>query len=269
MLVHNWNSHAISQLTETTKIGKYDVPATYVNVTQMCKACNKQFNDYARLDTTKAYWEGLSLETGIPVSNLVITIKGRGDKISQGTWTHPEIAIDCAQWVNVEFRIWANRALRQIISVSSVQQEAPPKPLLPIPTVDEIAQIIDLTLGRTDLDKNLIAGVKLNAIVKQHPQYAAIAETAKTALAVSVEAELLSPTQLGELMNPKLSARAVNKMLIEQGFQSRNPEGNPDYLPTEKGKPHSQMTLNTAKGRDKTVQHLRWFEAVLEILEVP
>jgi hypothetical protein len=27
MLTHNWNNHAISQLTEATKVGKYDVPA--------------------------------------------------------------------------------------------------------------------------------------------------------------------------------------------------------------------------------------------------
>lgn len=137
MLTHNWNNHAITQLTETTKIGKFDVPASYVNATQMCQACGKQFNDYARLDSTNAYWEGLSLETGIPVSNLVITVRGRGDKIPQGTWAHPEIAIDCAQWVSVEFRIWANRALRKMISGET---PAPSQPLTQIQILASITQ---------------------------------------------------------------------------------------------------------------------------------
>lgn len=92
MLTHNWNNHAIWQLTEATKIGKYDVPASYVNVTQMCQANEKQFNDYSRLEITKAYLDGLSADTGIPVSGLVITIKGGNDKQNQGSWAHPEVA---------------------------------------------------------------------------------------------------------------------------------------------------------------------------------
>ncbi|MBW4668420.1 MAG: hypothetical protein KME60_13580 [Cyanomargarita calcarea GSE-NOS-MK-12-04C] len=37
-------------------------------------------------------------------------------------------------------------------------------PLLPTPTMDEIAQLIDLTLGQAGLEPKLLAGVKLNAI---------------------------------------------------------------------------------------------------------
>jgi len=121
--IHNWNGSAITQLSTFAKIGKFDIPAGYVSATEMCKACGKQFNDYARLDSTKTYWGALSIETGIPVSNLVISIKGRGDKIEQGTWIHPEIAIDLAQWVSVDFRIWANRTLRQVMT-----NQQPPTP---------------------------------------------------------------------------------------------------------------------------------------------
>ena len=71
----------------------------------------------------------------------------------------------------------------------------------------------------TNLDVNLIAGVKLNAIAKQHPQYALVAETAKSVLRVVIEDELLSPTQLAKLLNERTdetwSVRRVNKLLIE------------------------------------------------------
>jgi KilA-N domain len=45
----------------------------------------------------------------ILISLLVIDIQGYGSE--QSTWIHPEIAIDLARWVSVEFRIWANNKL--------------------------------------------------------------------------------------------------------------------------------------------------------------
>lgn len=142
---------------------------------------------------------------------------------------------------------------------------------LPTPTVDEIAQLIDLTLGKTDLGKNLVAGVKLNAIARQHPQLALAAEAAKSALSIEVESNLLTPTAVGEKLTTDgkaWSSQRVNKTLIELGLQEKNPAGkNPSYFPTEKGKEYGCLVLDTAKGHDKTVQHLRWYPSVVEALE--
>ncbi|KYC42083.1 hypothetical protein WA1_18955 [Scytonema hofmannii PCC 7110] len=275
LLTHDWNGNPITQLTTETAIAKFTIPATYVNATQMCRAHNKQFNDYARLDSTKTYWEALSTETGIPVSGLVVSIKGGNNKQAQGTWTHPEIAIDLAQWVNVEFRIWANRALRKLMTGEIITTPTPatpePVPTLP-PAPEEIAQVIDLMLGKTDLHPNLIAGVKGSAIAKLHPQLLPAIEAAKTLLPVPIESELVRPTALGEKLaektGEKWSAIRVNKTLIDRGFQIKNPDGkNPDYLPTEKGKEHSQLVVDTAKGHGKTIQSLQWHLSVLDALE--
>jgi hypothetical protein len=102
---HSYNGAIISQESDG-----------YVCLTDMAKASGKQVNDYLRLDSTKAYLEGLSMETGIPVSSLIRIVKGKNK--AQGTWAHPEIAIDFAQWCNVSFRIWANRTLRGVITQS-------------------------------------------------------------------------------------------------------------------------------------------------------
>ncbi|PHJ69118.1 hypothetical protein VF14_02980 [Nostoc linckia z18] len=144
--------------------------------------------------------------------------------------------------------------------------------LLP-PSVEEICQVVELTLGKTELHLNLIAGVKLNAIAASHPNLIATTETAKSALSISVKEELVRPTQLSRKLEAKTgqkwSAIRVNKTLVDQGFQILNPDGkNPAYLPTEKGSSYSQLVLDTAKGRDKTIQSLQWHLSVLEVLEV-
>ncbi len=102
----------------------FQEPDGYVSLTDMAKASGKQVNDYLRLDSTKAYLEGLSIETGFPVSSLTRIVKGKNK--AQGTWAHPEVAIDFAQWCSVPFRIWANRVLRGVISPPKPQQSAAP-----------------------------------------------------------------------------------------------------------------------------------------------
>jgi hypothetical protein len=59
----------IEHKVETSSINQraYD---GYVNATALCKACNKQFNDYTRLASTQEFLKELSTETGIPVSEL-------------------------------------------------------------------------------------------------------------------------------------------------------------------------------------------------------
>ena len=122
------------------------------------------------------------------------------------------------------------------------------------------------------LDPKLVAGVKLNAIAHQHPQHAITVEAAKSALSIPIESELVRPTALAEKLTETTgeswSAVRVNKLLTEQDFQTKNPDGrNPAYLPTDKGKEYGQLVLDTAKGHGKTIQSLQWHLSVLEALE--
>jgi prophage antirepressor-like protein len=152
---------------------------------------------------------------------------------------------------------------------------------LPTPTPSEISEVVNLIFQGTDLNPNLIAGVRANAnaarrrasFARQHPQLALAAEAAKSALSIEVESNLLTPTAVGEKLSSTTgqtwSAIRVNKVLIELGLQEKNPAGkNPSYFPTEKGKQYGCLVLDTAKGHEKTVQHLRWYPSVVEALEV-
>ncbi|WP_414545881.1 KilA-N domain-containing protein [Nostoc sp. CCY0012] len=123
MLTHFWRDSEINQMPQDGQIGKYSIPKGFVNGTQMCKANNKFLADYTKLKSTKQYLQALSNDMKILISSLVIEVQGHGSE--QSTWIHPEIAIDLARWVSVEFRIWANRTLMKVImDIESVQQQS-------------------------------------------------------------------------------------------------------------------------------------------------
>lgn len=76
----------------------------YVNATAMCKAAGKNFADYNRLASTKAFIDELSSDMGFPITELVQSIQG-GNPTLQGTWVHPQVAIHLAQWLSPKFAV--------------------------------------------------------------------------------------------------------------------------------------------------------------------
>jgi len=80
----------------------------YINLTAMAQANGKLVADYLRLDSTKAFLEELSLDMGIPISKLVDIRKGKPAHL-QGTWGHPQVAINCGQWCSAKFAVLVTR----------------------------------------------------------------------------------------------------------------------------------------------------------------
>lgn len=77
----------------------------YINATYLCQAMGKRFHHYYRLKQTTAFIGALSLETHIRVSNLVQIKRGRGDRLEQGTWVHPQVATNLALWLSPKFAV--------------------------------------------------------------------------------------------------------------------------------------------------------------------
>jgi len=97
----------------------------YIDATRLCQRAGKNFHDYRRLAQTQAFLQELSLETGIPVSNLVQTIKGRGDRIEQGNWVHPQVAINLGQWVSAKFAVMVSKWVSEWMS-GNIKSPTPP-----------------------------------------------------------------------------------------------------------------------------------------------
>lgn len=86
----------------------------YINATAMCRAVGKQFNDYRRLGQTQAFLDELSSETGIPVSELIQSVRGGSGE--QGTWAHPDVAVHLAQWLSPKFAVAVAKWVREWLS---------------------------------------------------------------------------------------------------------------------------------------------------------
>ena len=80
----------------------------YIDATAMCKAAGRPLSGYLRIDTTKAFLKALSSDVQICTSDLVQTIKG-GIPDMQGTWVHPQVAINLGQWLSPEFAVTVSR----------------------------------------------------------------------------------------------------------------------------------------------------------------
>ena len=92
----------------------------YVNATQLCQAGNKKFNDWFRLDTTKELINVLESETGIPASQLIDIKKGNSEKFIQGSWVHPDLSIQLAQWLSATFALKISKWIRTLFTVGHV-----------------------------------------------------------------------------------------------------------------------------------------------------
>ena len=112
-------------MTEITKLWNGNVVRIrpedrYVCLTDLAKASGKFLADWKKLKGTKTFLRELSSDMNILITELVQVKQGGNDKEDQGTWGHPEVAIDFAKWCNVKLRIWVNRQINELLTTGSV-----------------------------------------------------------------------------------------------------------------------------------------------------
>ncbi|KAA8385901.1 hypothetical protein FKW31_07925 [Acetobacter sp. DmW_136] len=80
------------------------------------------------------------------------------------------------------------------------------------------------------------------------------------------EANYYTVTELGKEIG--LSGQAMNKLLIEQGYQAKVSGGSSSaaYEPTEKGKPHARIFDEVRKGGRGSQQALKWKHVIVSLL---
>ena len=79
-----------------------------INATQMVKAFpNKRVNDYLRLPSTQELIQAITRKSRNSDYQAVITKPG-SPQFGGGTWMCEDLALDFAQWLSVDFKLWCN-----------------------------------------------------------------------------------------------------------------------------------------------------------------
>jgi hypothetical protein len=80
----------------------------YINATAMCRAAGRPWSRYWELPASKEFAKELSSDLGIPITELIQSISG-GLPDRQGTWVHPQVAVNLAQWLSAKFAVMVSK----------------------------------------------------------------------------------------------------------------------------------------------------------------
>lgn len=81
----------------------------WFNMTKAAQHFGKDVRDFLYADSTKAYCASLAKCGRFP--QLVEANRGRYG----GTWAHPKLAVRFAQWLDMDFAVWCDAAIEDIL----------------------------------------------------------------------------------------------------------------------------------------------------------
>ena len=76
----------------------------YVNATELCNACDKEFGDYRKAPVTEAFLGELEASLKIRKEELVQIVPPES-KEEKEIWVHPQVAINLATWASPKFAV--------------------------------------------------------------------------------------------------------------------------------------------------------------------
>lgn len=106
----------------------------YVSATDMAKSFGKRPNDYLALPSTNELINAITRKSGIAENQLVIIYRGG---LNPGTWLHEDVALDYAQWLSMDFKLWCNDRIKELLRFGMT---ALPQ------TIDDLVQNPDLLI---------------------------------------------------------------------------------------------------------------------------
>lgn len=228
----------------------------YINATQMAKHFGKRPNDYMALPSTNELIEAVTRKNGNGNSQLVITKRGGQD---QGTWLHETIALDFAQWLSVDFKLWCNDRIKELLSVGMTATPQAIEDMLSNPDmiIQMATQLKDLRAKAMRQEAQLQTAQQYFNIVKPKAEYYDDVLTSNSQITINSIA-----MELG------LTAIKLNKILKDKGVQYK--QGDKWLLRSNyRGKGYEDTYTHkyfNSRGEQMTKTEMRWTEKGRELI---
>ena len=175
-----------------------------INATQMAKPFGKRPNDYLSLPSTNELLNAITRKYGIAENQLVITERGG---LNPGTWLREDVALDFAQWLSVDFRLWCNDRIKELMKTG-------------VTTVSNDDEAIAYAMGV--LQKRLEQARQEKAMLEQQNNYLSneirqVAPKAQYYDNTLQSAHTYTSTQMAKELNMR-TAEQLHKTLKEKGI---------------------------------------------------
>jgi len=108
----------------------------YANLGDIAKPFGKRIDNWTRLKTTQELFQAFESEPCYRGMRPIISLRGNFSDSSEmrehlrrmgiqeighgGTWAHPDIAIQFAQWCSPGFALWVSRQIRHLLTYGEV-----------------------------------------------------------------------------------------------------------------------------------------------------
>lgn len=89
-----------------------------INATDMARAFDKKPSEYLRLSSVNELVKASVRLSHTSENQLVIRLKGNPENGAE-TWLYEDIAIDFARWLSVDFRVWCNAKIKELLTSNS------------------------------------------------------------------------------------------------------------------------------------------------------
>jgi hypothetical protein len=232
----------------------------FFNATAAAKAFGKMPKDWLVTSEAKEYIEASRRILLLEQNQMVIVNNGGNNP---GTWLHPKLAIVFARWVNVDFALWCDGIIESILKGESGLM---PQTVAPAPDPRQVTHWwkCGLVIAKSCGFKGAQALLSADRAVKAQVGLSALALIGHAQLQSETQTLHYTPTEIGQMLNPPLSAIKTNVALAAVGLQEKVVGR---WTPTAMGQPHAVVMDTGKRHSDGTpVEQVKWAADVLGIL---
>lgn len=200
------NALQIFSYNETPVTFKNENGVVFLSATEMAKQFGKMPKDYLKTQSASELIYTLSKRTNVPLTDLVKVSKGG---LSEGTWMQEDIALDFAQWLSIDFKLWCNDRIKELLhtGVTTISND------------DEvIAQAMQVLQNRLEVSRQEKERLQVQNNL-QSKEIAQIAPKAEYFDTVLQSTETYVITRIAQELG--VSAVAMNRKLAEMKVQRK------------------------------------------------
>lgn len=230
--------------------------AAFFNATKVAQAFGKRAADWLRTDETKEYIESYGRKCVLEQNQLVI-VKNGAPETGGGTWLHPKLGVAFARWCNVDFAVWCDEIIEGILKGEAAHPSDSTRLKVTFGDCLDLAKLCGF--------EGNFALLSADTATRKLTHCSVLELLGVTHLLANPKGQTFTPTELGKMMTPKMSAIKLNLLLEAEGLQTRELD---HWMPSDKATDWCEW-LDTGKRHSNgtPVKQLKWFRGALDLVQ--